>query len=69
MAGVGLAVGLLFALALSEALGAVLTGIGPQDPLAFGGSLVGLLAASAAASLIPASRVGRGGLLTSLRED
>ena len=52
----GLAVGLLAALGLSQLVSRLLFGVEPTDPLCFGGSLVVLLLVGLVACLIPARR-------------
>ena len=59
LAAVGAAVGLLLATAASSALGAILYGVSPRDPLVLGGVTLIVLGVVAAAALIPAGRAMR----------
>ncbi|UCG84798.1 MAG: ABC transporter permease [Gemmatimonadota bacterium] len=56
---VGLAVGIVLALAVSYLLKAVLFGVGAFDPVTFGGVLLLFLIVAALASLLPAIRASR----------
>jgi putative ABC transport system permease protein len=56
---IGLAVGLGAALALSRFLARMVFGITAQDPVTFVGVIAGLIAATAAASYLPARRASR----------
>jgi ABC-type antimicrobial peptide transport system permease subunit len=56
VAAVGVAVGLLGALALTRFLGALLFGVSPTDPMTLSGAAVVLLVVAAVASWIPARR-------------
>ncbi len=58
-AGTGAAAGLVAAAALSQLMSALLFGIDPIDPLTYGVVALGLLAAAALASYVPARRVTR----------
>jgi predicted permease len=58
-AGIGAAAGLVAAAALSQLMSALLFGIDPIDPLTYGVVALGLLAAAALASYVPARRVTR----------
>lgn len=55
----GIAIGLAGAFGLSRYLDAVLFGVGPADPITFGGTAAVLLAAALAASWMPAYRASR----------
>jgi predicted permease len=59
LAVAGVVTGTLGALALSHVLAGLLFGLSPSDPVTFGGISVLLLAVSAVASLLPASRAAR----------
>jgi ABC-type antimicrobial peptide transport system permease subunit len=56
---VGLVAGALIALVATRALQGALYGIGPTDPVSFGGALVLLTLVALAANLIPAYRASR----------
>jgi predicted permease len=58
-AGMGAAAGVLAAAALSQLMSALLFGIDPLDPLTYAVVVIGLLAAAALASYVPARRVTR----------
>jgi putative ABC transport system permease protein len=57
--GIGAAAGLVAAAALSQLMSALLFEINPIDPLTYGVVVIGLLAAAAVASYVPARRVTR----------
>jgi putative ABC transport system permease protein len=63
--GIGLAVGLLGARALSS----LLVGVQPLDPLVLGGTAAAFIATGAAASYVPARRVARVDPLEALKAD
>jgi predicted permease len=67
--GIGAAVGLLAAAALSRAMSALLFEISPVDPLTYAVVAAGLLAAAALASYLPARRVTRVDPVDALRAD
>ena len=54
LTGVGVVLGVGVALVGASGLGSMLIGIGPADPLSFGGAALLLLLVGAAASYIPA---------------
>jgi putative ABC transport system permease protein len=54
LTGVGVVLGVGVALAGASGLGSMLIGIGPADPVSFGGAALLLLIVGAAASYIPA---------------
>jgi ABC-type antimicrobial peptide transport system permease subunit len=56
LAALGLAVGVLGALAVTRALGAVLVGVGATDPVTFGAVALALAAVAGVASYLPARR-------------
>ncbi len=58
-AGVGIAAGVLAAMALSHLLTSVLVGVGTLDPVTFGGAVLILLAVAFSAALVPAWRASR----------
>ena len=55
----GLAIGLPMAYAAGRSVAALLFGVNPADPLAFGGGAVMLLAVAALAAYLPAYRASR----------
>ena len=57
--GIGAAVGLLAAAPLSQLMSALLFEVKPIDPLTYAVVVVGLLAAAALASYLPARRITR----------
>ncbi|MEM1180654.1 MAG: ABC transporter permease [Acidobacteriota bacterium] len=59
LAGLGVAMGLVLALGLTQSMSALLHGISPQDPLTIATVVVALLATSSAATLLPALRAAR----------
>jgi putative ABC transport system permease protein len=65
--GVGMAVGIAFALAVSQLMQIVLLDVKPRDPVVFSGVIVTLMAAGLLACLIPARRATRVDPLTALR--
>jgi predicted permease len=67
--GIGAAVGLLAAAALSRAMSALLFEISPVDPLTYAVVAAGLLAAAAVASYLPARRITRVDPVDALRAD
>jgi predicted permease len=67
LAGVGVVVGLLGALALSRVLTGLLYGVSAQDPLVYAGVSLLLLLVAAAASALPARRAAAVDPLTALR--
>jgi ABC-type antimicrobial peptide transport system permease subunit len=69
LVGVGLAVGLAAAFALSRFTASLLYGIVPTDPVTFIGVPVILVAASLAALILPARRAARIEPLVALREE
>jgi predicted permease len=64
---VGLVAGALIALVATRALQGALYGIGPTDPVSFGGALVLLTVVALAANLIPAYRASRTDPMVALR--
>ena len=56
LAGMGIALGLALAAAVSHLLASLLYGVSPLDPATFGGVIVVMLAAAALATLLPARR-------------
>ncbi len=67
--GIGAAAGLVASAALSRAMSALLFEISPVDPLTYGVVAVGLLAAAAMASYLPARRVTRVDPIEALRAE
>ena len=66
---VGILTGLVMAQALGRALNRFLYGVSSSDPASFGFAAVALLAAGAAAALIPAVRAARTNPIDALRSD
>ncbi|WP_375767597.1 ABC transporter permease [Archangium gephyra] len=69
LAGLGVAVGVAGALALSQVMGSILYGVAPHDPLTFGTAAVLLLGVALAACLVPARRAMRVDPAVSLRAE
>ncbi|HEU4617453.1 MAG TPA: ABC transporter permease, partial [Gammaproteobacteria bacterium] len=67
LAGIGLAVGVAGAMALSRVLASQLYGVAPLDPLVFAGAAVLLAAVALAAALVPARRAARTDPMEALR--
>jgi putative ABC transport system permease protein len=63
----GLAIGLVLALATGRVLGSLLVGVNPSDPLTFAGVVLVLLATSALGCLVPARRAIRVDPMVTLR--
>jgi ABC-type antimicrobial peptide transport system permease subunit len=68
LAAIGVAVGIVGALALSRLLESLLYGIGSSDPLSLGAAGVALLLVAVLAALIPAIRASRADPALVLRE-
>lgn len=66
--GIGVVVGLVASLWLSQFLVGLLFGVEPQDPLTQGGAAVGLALVGACAAAIPAYRASRINPAAVLRE-
>jgi ABC-type antimicrobial peptide transport system permease subunit len=69
LAGLGLTVGFLIALAVTRMLRGLLHGLSPTDPVTFGGIAVILMAVALTASYIPARRATRTDPIEALRVD
>ncbi len=69
LALVGVGLGLVGAVGLARALAAFLFGIGPGDPLTFGGAAAALAATVLVAAYLPARRAARANPLTVLRAE
>jgi predicted permease len=69
LAAVGVAIGLVGALALTRLITSLLYGIAPYDPVTLIGVTVGLLAVSALASWLPAMRAARIDPIEALRAE
>ncbi|MGH9734991.1 MAG: ADOP family duplicated permease [Candidatus Acidiferrales bacterium] len=69
LAGVGVAIGLLGSLALSQSLASLLFGVSATDPLTLSGAVLVLLAVAAAACYIPARRAMRVDPVVALRHE
>jgi ABC-type antimicrobial peptide transport system permease subunit len=67
LAGIGVVVGLIGALALSRALTGLLYGVSAQDPMVYAGVSLLLLLVAAAASALPARRAAAVDPVTALR--
>jgi putative ABC transport system permease protein len=59
LAAIGIAIGVVGALATSRALGALLFGVSASDPATFAAAAAGLIAAGIAAAYLPARRASR----------
>jgi predicted permease len=64
---VGLAIGLVLAAGASRALGAMLVGVSPNDPLTFAGTVAVLVTAAALGCVVPALRAMRVDPMVALR--
>src|SRR5262249_24915738 len=69
LAGLGVVIGFVGALALTRLMQGVLYGVTPYDPLTFAAVAVGLVAVAAFASWLPALRATRADPLEALRAD
>ncbi len=69
LAGLGVVIGLAFALAASYVLESLLYGVGNHDPLSFASTAVLLAAAAALACWVPARRAARADPAVTLREE
>ncbi|MEO8027842.1 MAG: FtsX-like permease family protein, partial [Bryobacteraceae bacterium] len=69
LAGAGLLVGAVSALALSRVIASILYGVKPADPVTFGATIAVLLGVSFAACAIPALRASRVDPLIALRDE
>ncbi|MGH7616504.1 MAG: ABC transporter permease [Gemmatimonadaceae bacterium] len=69
LAGLGVAIGLVGALALTRLMQGVLYGVTPYDPVTFAGVAIGLVAVAAFASWLPALRATRVDPLEALRAE
>ena len=69
LAGVGVAVGVVAALAATRLLSSLLFGVSPTDPATFAAIALLLLAVAAAASLVPARRAARADPMAALRAE
>ena len=67
LAGIGIAIGLPVAFAVTRLLGSQLYGITPNDPATIIGATVGIAAVAALAGYIPARRATRVDPITALR--
>ena len=67
LAGVGAAIGIVFAVAASGAIRSLLYGVGALDVVAFSGGTAVVIAVALAASLVPAWRASKTDPLTALR--
>jgi ABC-type antimicrobial peptide transport system permease subunit len=67
LAGIGAAMGIPVALALSHVMGSFLYGISPRDLVVFGGVPVLLLAVALAATYLPARRAAKVDPMVALR--
>jgi ABC-type antimicrobial peptide transport system permease subunit len=59
LAAIGLGLGVAGALAVTRLMTTLLYGVGPTDPLVFGGVAVALMAVALAASVVPSVRISR----------
>jgi predicted permease len=67
LSGIGIAIGIVLALVVSNLLRAALYGVGSFDPITFGGVLVLFVGVAVLASLLPAIRASRVNPITALR--
>jgi ABC-type antimicrobial peptide transport system permease subunit len=69
LAGLGVAIGLLLALALSRSLSSLLVGMSVFDPVVYGSVALALLLVAALATILPARRAARVDPVTALRSE
>jgi ABC-type antimicrobial peptide transport system permease subunit len=69
LTGLGMAVGIVLALAVTRLMSALLFGISPTDAATFAGAATLLAVITVAASLVPALRASRVDPLTALRDE
>jgi ABC-type antimicrobial peptide transport system permease subunit len=69
LGGIGVAVGVPVAFALTRLLQSQLYGIGPHDPLTIGAAVAALLAVAAGAAWVPARRAAKTDPLVALRAE
>jgi putative ABC transport system permease protein len=69
LAGVGIGIGLLGALALGQTIRSQLVGVGAADPMAFAGTVALVLLVSVVASLLPALRAARVDPVVALQQE
>jgi putative ABC transport system permease protein len=69
LSGLGIVVGLIAAFGLTRAMGSLLVGVRPTDPLTFGTIALLFLAVAAAASWVPARRAAQLDPAEALREE
>jgi ABC-type antimicrobial peptide transport system permease subunit len=65
---IGVAIGTAVALAATRPLAAMLAGLSPSDPVAYGGTAIALTIVGLAASYLPARRATRVDPMTALRQ-
>ena len=69
MVGLGTAIGLVLSVAAAKAVGTLVFGLKPTDPLTLVGAAALLIAVAAAASYVPARRASRIEPMIALRHD
>lgn len=69
LCGIGLAAGLVIAVALTRSMGSLLYGVSPLDALAFGGALLVVGVVALASSYLPARRASRVAPATAIRSE
>ena len=69
LATVGLALGMVAAVALARVVSSILFGVGPYDPITLGAVLTLFLGVATLASVVPAERASRADPLAALRAD
>ena len=69
LAAIGVALGVVGALAATRLLSGMLAGVGPRDPLTFAAIVLLLLGTAAVACLVPARRASRVDPMTAIRAD
>ncbi len=69
LAGIGVAIGLLGAVGLTQLLSGLLFGVRPTDPLAFAGAIVVVLSVAGLASYVPARRAAAMSPVLALRTE
>jgi len=69
LAAAGIAAGVVLGYAAARAMGALLVGVRPEDPLALGAATLLCFATAAVGSLLPALRAARVDPMTALRSE